>query len=81
MSNLNEYAFKSVTAVSVGLVLSCFGKAGADYSATAIDQLCFVSGDQLELRFMELLVGFLVLKFSKFIVSQNEDELQAELTK
>lgn len=45
MNNLNEYAFKSVTAVSVGLVLSCFGKAGADYAATAIDQLCFVSGD------------------------------------
>ena len=45
MSNLNEHAFKCVTAVSVGLVLSCFGKAGADYAATAIDQLCFVSGD------------------------------------
>lgn len=29
---------------------------------------------------MELLVGFLVLKFAKFIVNQNEDELHAELT-
>ncbi|CAL6011575.1 TBC_domain-containing protein [Hexamita inflata] len=81
VAELNENVFQVMCASVTGLVLSGFGKAGAELACLAIDYLCFCDEKLINVRFLQLLVCFYAVKIIDYTMHGDLDQLLGELTK